>query len=53
MQIELNEAKSYLRLKVNIAYRLGDYKQASQIYAYFIDLYPEESAFLFATAKKK
>lgn len=51
LQIEPNDTKSYLRLKANIAYRLGNYKQASQIYAYFIDLYPEESAFLFATAK--
>jgi tetratricopeptide (TPR) repeat protein len=50
-QIEPNDSKSYLRLKANIAYRLGDYKQASQIYTHFIDLYPEESAFLFATAK--
>jgi tetratricopeptide (TPR) repeat protein len=44
-------SKSYLRLKANTVYKLGDFYKASELYSSFVDLYPEESAFLFATAK--
>jgi tetratricopeptide (TPR) repeat protein len=50
-QLEVSTSKSYMRLKANIAYKLGDFKAASELYTTFIDLYPEEATFLFATAK--
>ncbi len=51
LQIEPSNTKSYLRLMSNTTYRLGDYKQAAKLYTTFIDLYPEESNFLYAAAK--
>ncbi len=50
-QLEVSTSKSYMRLKANIAYKLGDFSKASELYTTFIDLYPEEATFLFATAK--
>ncbi|MBK6606329.1 MAG: hypothetical protein IPG24_12825 [Leptospiraceae bacterium] len=44
-------SKSYLRLKANTVYKMGDFYQAAELYSSFVDLYPEESTFLFATAK--
>ena len=48
---EPTPSKSYLRLKANTIYKMGDFYQAAELYSSFVDLYPEEAAFLFATAK--
>lgn len=46
-----NTGKTYLRLKANILYKQGDFRNAAETYSILLNLYPGESMFLLAAAK--